>query len=396
VVWLTTEYPWAENPVGGIFHRTAARSLAAAGVRVQVISPTPIAPWPLSLLRNRWRRYARAPRIQVDAGVDVVRPRYPAFPGDPAWAMSDAMIARVSAPVLGNLPSAGLIHAHYPAPMGMAAWRLARSTGLPYVVTLHGSDNVWRDAHPTRLAAYRRSLRDAARVIAVSRSMVDEGRAVAGIEASVVPIGVDLARFAGEGITRAQARAALGIADDRIVVLLVATLVPAKGIRPFVDAVVELGRPFLAVLVGEGPEQGYRTSDTAARGLVEYRGVQPNEAIPTYLGAADTLILPSDTEGLPTVLVEAGAAGVPVIASQVGGIPDLLADDRGLLLPEVSQRAISEALRMTQGDPSATRARAGRFRDHVFAEYDAAANGRRLADIYRRVVEHSADRRQTE
>lgn len=385
VLWLTTEYPWTEDPVGGIFHRTAARSLVQSGVGVLVVSPTPAAPWPLPLIRERWRRYASAPRHQVDRGVEVLRPRYPGLPGDPSWARSDARISSATRRVLAAHPEIQLIHAHYPAPMGMAAWRIGQATGLPYVLTHHGSDDVWRDTHRSRLGAYERALTGAARVLAVSGSLAAELATLTAVEATVLPIGVDVERFADGAATRDTARAELGIPLDRTVVLLVATLVPAKGTRPLVDAIIELGRPFQAVIVGEGPDLGYRATD--GTDLVRYRGAVPNEAIPSYLAAADMLILPSETEGLPTVLVEAGAAGVPTIASRVGGIPELLGDDRGLLLPEVSQAAIATAVMGVRQDPQAARMRADRLRRYVLERYDAAANGRRLADVYRAVLD---------
>ena len=386
VLWLTTDYPWPGDPVGGIFHRTAARGLVQAGVGVVVVSPTPAAPWPLPMIRERWRRYAQAPRHQVDNGVEILRPRYPVIPGEPSWSRSEASISRVARPILAARQEIDLIHAHYPAPMGMAAWRLAQLTGLPYIVTLHGSDEVWRRSHQGRLPTYRRALREAAHVLAVSRSLADEYQEAAGVDATVVPIGIDLHRFTRSTLTREDARDRLGLPPDRVVILLVATLVPGKGIRPFVDAVIRLGRPFKAVVVGEGPDFGYRASEGARLELVEYRGGQPNDAIPQYLAAADMLILPSETEGLPTVLVEAGAAGVPVIASAVGGVPELLADDRGLLMRDVSTQSIAEAILAVQADPDAAGRRADRLRAFVNLHYDAGANARHLAGIYRQIL----------
>jgi teichuronic acid biosynthesis glycosyltransferase TuaC len=384
VVWLTTAYPWSGDPVAGIFHRTAARSLIKAGVAVTVIAPTPVAPWPLPRMRERWRRYADAPGREVDNGVEVVRPRYLAVPGDPVWSRSDGIVSAVTRRLLGSLPEPDLIHAHDPAPMGMAAWRLRRSSGLPYLVTLHGSDEVWRSSHRSRLPSYRRALRAAARVVAVSQSLADEARGIAAVDALVLPIGIELDRFTSGLPPRALARSELGLPPERVLILLIATLLPGKGIRPFVDALIGLGRPFLGVIVGEGPEFGYRAAEAAD--VVTYRGMQPNDLIPRYLAAADMLILPSATEGLPTVLVEAGAAHVPVIASAVGGIPELLADDRGLLLPEVSPGAIADALRAVHDEPRLARDRADRLHRFVVEAYDAARNGRRLADVYRAIL----------
>lgn len=383
VMWLVSSYPWSDNPSVGIFHGTATRALVRAGVGVTVVAPTPMAPWPLPLLRERWRLHASAPRRQTDAGVRVVRPRYPAVPGEPDWAGVDRLMARAARRArAGSWNDARLIHAHFAAPGGMAAWHLSRSTGLPYLVTLHGGDvTEWPDGHPRLLPAYRRALQGAARVVAVSRALADDARRIADVEPIVIPIGVDLDRFT-ETFDRGEARRALGVADDEIVMLMVARLIPRKRVRELVDAIHLIGHPFRAIFAGSGPEQGYR----AQPGIVDYIGEQSNADVPRLMAGADLTVLPSAREGLPTALVEAGAARVPVIASRAGGTPELLADDRGVLLDETTADAIAEAMRAFAADRPAAAARAVRLHDHVLAEYDADAGAQRLAQLYAEVL----------
>jgi teichuronic acid biosynthesis glycosyltransferase TuaC len=101
------------------------------------------------------------------------------------------------------------------------------------------------------------------------------------------------------------------------------------------------------------------------------------------MSAADVLVLPSHSEGLPTVLVEAGSLGLPVIASPVGGIPDLLEHGRGTLLRGVSSAAIGEALDGFERNRSSAEAAARRLREFVLAEHDVDTNAGRLLDVYR-------------
>lgn len=389
VVWLTTDYPWQESPILGVFHRTSARALVRADVDVTVISPTPVAPWPLPLLRDRWRRYARAPMRELDDGVRVVRPRYIGVPSEPDWAGTNRLLARAALGVRArDWPDARLIHGHYAAPVGMAANRLARSAGLPYVVTVHGDDvTSWPDLHPRLLDEYRRGLRSAARVIAVSGALAEDVARIAGVRAEVIPIGVDLARFAAP-IDRGEARTDLGLRSDEIAVVMVAYLEPRKRVRDLVDAIHLVGPPLRLVIIGTGPEHGYRSLP----GRVDYLGPRPNSDVPRVLAAADLTVLPSDREGLPTALVEAGAAGVPIIASRAGGTPELLAEDRGTLLDHVSADSIADALRAFLADRQTAERRAARLRDHVLAEYDAEASARRLASLYEDVRATAASR----
>ncbi len=383
-MWLTSDYPWAEAPTVGVFHRSSARALVRAGVGVSVVAPTPFAPPPLSLLRERWRLHARSPRFASDAGVIITRPRYLAMPGEPGWAQVDRLMADAVLRARPRAwPAADLIHAHYAAPMAMSARRLSRRTGLPYVVTLHGGDvTIWPRRHRDQLPAYRAALRGAARIIAVSEELAHEAGNLADVEALVVPIGIELERFT-QPQDRDAARADLGIAAGEIAMVMVARLVPRKRVRELVDAMHLLGAPYRAVIAGDGPEDGYR----AQPGLVDYIGPRSNDEVPPLLAAADVTVLASEREGMPTSLIEAGAAGVPVIASMAGGIPQLLADDRGVLVDPVTPETLADALRAFAADRAAALRRAERLRVHVLAEYDVDGSAARLVALYQEAVD---------
>jgi teichuronic acid biosynthesis glycosyltransferase TuaC len=385
-VWITPSYPWEQQPVSNIFHQTQARALARLGVAVTVISATPWAPWPVSTLRRRWRHYAQAPRIEMDAGVLVARPRYLNIPGQPSWSLPDRLIAQAAYRAHGTWRGASVIHGHS-AIEGLAAWRLARRTGLPFVLTFHGSDiNTWPDHHPERLSDLKIALRAADRVIAVSSAIAKQVHNLTGVEAVHLPLGSDHRSIAAAALPRQDARKLLHIGDDRIVVLFVGHLLAGKGVRILADGIRDAGGPFLGVFVGGGPEAGYGTTIDGGDTLLEYTGERPHDQVVRYMSAADVLVLPSYSEGLPTVIVEAGSIGLPVIASAVGGIPELLGDDRGALLPDLTADAITAALLAFRADRPAAEARAERLREHVLRFYDVDQNAVRLADIYRSVT----------
>lgn len=384
VLWVTSSYPWVGDPVGGIFFGTQARMLVRLGLEVTVVSPTPVAPWPLPLLRRRWRDYAAVPSTGTDEGVLILRPRYPNVPGQPSWSAPDRLIARAAARVRPSWSEARLIHGHYSL-VGLAAWRLARRTGLPLVLTFHGDDlNRWPEDHPERLADLRSALRAAAAVTAVSAPLVERIRSLAGVEAIHLPLGCDHERLARAAIDRDVARQALGIPPDAVVVLFVGLLHRTKGLYELSEALQRAGRPFYGVFVGDGPERPGLARQAGPS--VDLRGAQPNDEVVRFMCAADVLVLPSYREGLPTVLVEAGSLRLPVIASRVGGIPDLLAEDRGMLLTDITPDAIVASLRAFVADREAARARASRLRDHVLRYHSTAQSASRLLEIYRSIA----------
>ena len=326
-----------------------------------------------------------APRRAVDEGVTVIRPRYLNVPGEPSWARPDRVIADAMWRSRAAWAGARIIHGHYSV-TGLAAWHLAERTGLPYVLTFHGSDmNSWPDEYPDRLADLRAAAVGAGAVFAVSEALADRVRTVTGVTPVHLPIGSDHRSLAAGALPRAEARSLLGLPADRVVVLFVGNLKPTKCVRELADAILDVDGPLLGVFVGGGSERGYGTNDPRAGGRLDYRGPRPHEDVVRYMSAADVLVLPSYSEGLPTVVVEAGSLGLPVIASAVGGIPELLGVDRGATLPDVSAASIAEALTQFLDNRSAAEAAAGRLRELVHHDYDVDVNAARLLTWYRSI-----------
>ena len=385
-------YPWSDEPADGIFYQTQAQALVRLGRSIAIECPTPWAPWPLSRIRPRWRSYSRAPKDALDGMVRVIRPRYLNIPGEPSWALPDRLIARAGWRSRASWVGARVIHGHASV-TGLAAWRLARRTGLPFVLTFHGSDiNTWPREHPERVADLKTAVGESSAVIAVSAALAKRVFDLTGVVPLHLPLGSDHRALAAGGLARPDARRALGLPADRVVVLFVGNLLRAKGIRELADAILGLGTPYLGVFVGGGPEAGHGTHDGRAAGLLEYVGPRPHADVVRYMSAADVLVLPSQTEGLPTVLVEAGSLRLPVIASSVGGIPELLGDDRGAILSEISAEGIMAALRTFVGHRDEAEQAAERLRELVVETYDVDRNAAGVIECYRRAEDESRRR----
>jgi glycosyltransferase involved in cell wall biosynthesis len=199
-------------------------------------------------------------------------------------------------------------------------------------------------------------LRQASAVIAVSEELAARVQDIAGTNPRtiVIPNGVDSGRFTfGE---RLHDRARLGLPENGPILLSVGRLHVSKGFPVLVGALAALLRDFpearLAIVGASDPEaDALPHIRQAARQLgVENRLLLPGAVSPDTLikwySAADVFCLATSREGSPNVLLEALACGLPCVATPVGGIPEVVTDRVGYLVPPDSDR-IAEAVAAT-------------------------------------------------
>jgi glycosyltransferase involved in cell wall biosynthesis len=169
-----------------------------------------------------------------------------------------------------------------------------------------------------------------------------------------VPSGVPTDELRARAPERAAARAALGLPPDAFVVAAIGRLVPVKGFDVLVQALpaVLASIPDVHVLVtGDGPERERLAARAERLGVLDrIRLFGSHTDVVEILAAADALAAPSRNEGMGRALVEAMALGVPVVASAVGGIPSVVDDDVGRLIPADDASALAAALIELGGD----------------------------------------------
>lgn len=376
VLTITSCYPVAHSPSDGIFVRSQCEALTSIGVDVRVFSPRPWTPPGFQCLSNKWNAYAKTPTFYLLNGIPVHRPRYIAPPRAELWMPVHWQYVR-AAKMLGAKPD--IIHAHFSYPGGVAGMMLARQWNIPFVVTLHGDEvNVFAERYLRFRHALLSVVENADLTIAVSGALADRTEHIVGKRPTVAPIGINLRLFS-PSVTKSDARRILGLPQDKFVILNLGRLVQEKGVSELVKAVGPLGQSkCLTLFVGLGP----LASSIRGESGTEVIGVQPNERVPLFLRAADVFILPSYSEGMPTVLVEAGAVGVPVIATTVGGIPELLDKERGWLIPPKDPKALECALKEVMSNPGEAARRAARLQDYVKQGYDVLSCARWLKTVY--------------
>jgi glycosyltransferase involved in cell wall biosynthesis len=217
-----------------------------------------------------------------------------------------------------------LIDAHYFYPDGVAAVMLGKAMRKPVVITARGSDINLIPRYQLPRSMIRYAAGNAAGIIAVSQGLKDSLVAL-GVPASKVYVlrnGVDLEMF--RPVERSLARHRLEIHGPTLA--SVGNLVELKGHDLVIGALPFLPQHSLLV-VGEGPERSALQRLAVHLGVssrVRFLGRIPHEQLADVYSAADALVLASSREGWPNVLLEAMACGTPVIASNIGGIPELV------------------------------------------------------------------------
>ena len=207
----------------------------------------------------------------------------------------------------------------------------------------------------------------------------------------VIHSGVDIDRFRQACITPAMTRQALGLPPEGPLVGCVARLVPVKGIHvllealPLIRAVVPHAS---VVLVGDGPlhdDLVRRTSALGLDGAVTFLGLRRNvaEIMPLF----DVVAVPSLSEGMGRVAVEALAAGRPVIGTRVDGLQRVIADgETGFLVPPADPGALARAVIRCLTDPGLSAAMSAKARGEVDA-YDIEQMIDKISRVYDQLVQ---------
>jgi len=285
------------------------------------------------------------------------------------------------------------VNTHWLVPSGWAAGAAARRAGARHILTVHAADIFLLRRLPGGAALARRVAATADAVFADSEFIAREFDRLVGRETGAVATtaGVHAAAFAPR-LTPAEAKRALGW-PDAPAVLYVGKMVEKKGLVYLIPAMARLvrERPDARLyLVGDGPTRAEAEALAREHGLGDraaFLGPRGHDELALMYNAADVLAVPSivardgETEGMPTVILEAFAAECPVVGSRVAGIPEFVRDgETGFLAEARDPASLAAAL--------ARALAAGRERFAAACRAAAAAKDfSKLAAIYAAAVE---------
>jgi glycosyltransferase involved in cell wall biosynthesis len=331
VLTLATLFPDARRPTLGVFVERQTLGLAArADVILEVVSPLGLPPWPLSLHPHYAPR--RGFPVEEDwKGLKVHRPRFSPFPAR----LQPEAIARAVRPIAEAFRP-DVIDAEFFWPDGPAAMCLARALDLPFSVKARGADIHYWASRPGIGTQILKAAEAADGLLAVS----------AALKADMVALGMPAERIrvhhTGVDVDLFHPGAEAPRETGGPLVVTAGALIPRK--RPELVLAVARRVPEATFLfVGDGPERA--RLERAAGPNVRFAGAQPHEKLPGYLAAADVMLLPSRSEGLANVWVEALACGTPLVVTEAGGAREVVKSPEAGRIVAAEPEALAAAVR---------------------------------------------------
>lgn len=284
-----------------------------------------------------------------------------------------------------------ILHAHGFSGFSLFAIRFARRLKIPVVMIAQTKNDVATifAGRGLKHRLYQSWLRSVNKFIAISEELQQE-MISCGIDSERIermPNFVVTSRFTAlDASARTKLRSRLGATDGRHVFLFLGRLVERKGVHILLRAWqnVESGALWI---VGEGDQESelkQLASKLNLRNVTFYgKTTMPLE----FYQAADVFLLPSLEEGLPTVLLEAMSSGLPCIATRIGGVTDVLQNEReGLMITPGSIEELSDAMKRMMSQPERRQQWARQARETAMERFDLAGITTRYIHIYRSLL----------
>ena len=392
------EFPNRYYPQLGTFIKQSIDSIANQGVDVTVISPKPFV---LPFSGFPYHNFSKLPRIEQTEKYYLHYPRYIyAVPKKYFYPLTGISYSRfVYEYAIKNIkPEPDMIHAHFSYPDGYGMMRLAKKWRVPLVISALGTIErkvAYEGSYTSRQIIEAMNFAD--KVLSVSEDLklhiVNLG--INEEKVHVVPNGVDTGKFKPAG--KVHARNLLNLPQDKNIVLFVGALRKIKG----VDYLIEAAKNFVNTntdLFMVGRDDGLkknlekRAHELKIADFIRFTGPVNHEEIPLWISASDILVLPSLSEGRPNVVLEALACEVPVVATDVGGIPELMVDgETGYLVPAKNPAELSRKINKLLEDKN-QRENMGKLGRKSIIQRGLTweAHAKKTVDIYSELLEKSS------
>ena len=352
---ITDRYPHNKDPVTSSFVYSQIDELKKYFDTIHVISLNPFIPRFLSkfsFMHPRWRKDAFANDYSYD-NVEVRYARYFMLPFDFVKERKGKFAYRVAKKIIEREKiDFDLVHAHFTWPSGYVGAKLKEIYKKPLVLTIHEDRDWFLNEISSGDKKLIYSWRNADKIIRVNRRDLKEFEKI-GIDKSKllsIPNGFSSDLFKPMNIN--IARKELGLPGDKKILLNIANLEEYKGQKYLVEAmenVLAKRSDVMLYIVGQGslknPLQSVINEHGLENNIVLAGGNKPSGEIPLWMNACDVFVLPSLSEGNPTVMFECLGCGKPFVGTTVGGIPEVITNKKlGFLVEPKDTDGLANAI----------------------------------------------------
>jgi glycosyltransferase involved in cell wall biosynthesis len=384
--------------MGGDFIHVQVKELINIGCNINVI--VPVAYFPRRLRFNsKWSFYADCPEKDIVDSVPVYYPRYIRLPGK--WfhsfsCFSQYLGLRKTVRAIMKEFNPHIIHAHSATVPGYVGLMLGRKYNLPLICTLHGSDiYVYPNYDLLSMYITQKIISEADQLLTVSDALKIEANNIAKPrkEIHVIYNGCNSNTFVYNEEARRHVRTVLGISEHANVLIFIGRIEKDKGVFELLDSFKRLHSQhsdlhliFVGHCAGSNPLDMISPSSKLSE-RIHVIGNQPHGEIYKYLSSADILILPSYSEGLPMVVLEAMACSLPVIATRVGGIPEAVAEGKsGILIEKKNVESLTEAIKYLLTHKDIARRMGNNGHEIVKNKFSWGKSAEGVLNVYKEII----------
>lgn len=176
---------------------------------------------------------------------------------------------------------------------------------------------------------------------------------------------------------------------DRQQILFIARLAELKGIADLIEAIEKISDQYTNLklsIIGDGPERKRfeaLVKKKELESIIEFKGYLSQSEVASHLSNSDVLVLPSYAEGVPVTLMEALGSGVPVIATQVGGVSELVEDQiNGIIIRPGDTNQLAEALKTLIYNPELRNLYGQKGKEKVLADFNSELEAKKLQNLF--------------
>lgn len=390
-------FPCKRHPTSAIFFANLMRELASKIDELIIITPRPYIPKFMTKFKKKWNRWYLDPMVSTDNGMAIIRPYFLSLRGVNCEGINGILMQYSLSGFIKNLIESkkiDLILGYNMIPDGIAAVKFANNLKLPVAFWAIGSD-VNDVAKSNRINYYlsQQCIENSNLIFTESKDLENKINQFSTKPVNVQTFykGIDISNFQNLHLED-DFLEKLNLDQGKRYILFVGRLIYDKGIYELANVFhnITFKYPELElILIGEEIEKENLQKIFMEEGLlnkIHFKGILSHKEVAYYMKISELLILPTWAEGLPNVVMEAMAIGLPVVATNVGGIPEVLENGvTGLSVPAKDVEKLTESVIRMLEDQDLREKCVANAQKLIFDKFDVKKNVLNLYELLKEV-----------